>query len=199
VQLPEVSLAWHESSEVELGLDATGDELGLDATGDELGLDTTGDELGLDTSADELGLEMAEGAAEDGLGELLPPLGVKVGNLESSSRLQPVRATSSAGHCTCSKVKVGLSAFLNQSKRHWQPGLRASGKESHSLRDEIPPYCAPGRPPNWDEQPLKIPTPPPGMARSKWLLPRSPPVLVDWTTMVLPATGPEVKVRLAVG
>ncbi|CRK45207.1 hypothetical protein BN1723_006508 [Verticillium longisporum] len=27
---------------------------------------------------------------------------------------------------------------------------------------------------------------------SKWLLPRSPPVLVDWTTIFLPATGPVV-------
>src|SRR5687767_6606791 len=103
---------------------------------------------------------------------------------------------SSLGHRTCSKVTAGLSAFWNQSKRHWQPALRFSGKESHSLRDDMPPYCAPGRPPNCGVQPSKRPTPPPGMRISKWLLPRSPPVLVDWMTIVLPATGPDVKVKL---
>jgi hypothetical protein len=43
---------------------------------------------------------------------------------------------------------------------------------------------------------LKRPTPPPGMRISKWLLEMSPPVLVDWTTMDLPAAGPSVKVSL---
>jgi hypothetical protein len=63
----------------------------------------------------ELELEL-DGAT--GFGLLLPPPGaVTAGKLESSARLQPVRATSSAGHCTWRKLKVGLSAFLNQSKR----------------------------------------------------------------------------------
>lgn len=126
----------------------------------------------------------------------LPEGGEKAGKLPSSERLQPVRETSSEGHWTWVKVKFGLSAFLNQSNRNSQPGLRALGKEEHWPRSEIPPYVAPGSPPNWGLQPSKRPTPPPGMLRSKWLLPRSPPVLVDWTTIVLPATGPEVNVRL---
>jgi hypothetical protein len=63
----------------------------------------------------ELELEL-DGAT--GFGLLLPPPGAATaGKLESSARLQPVRATSSAGHCTWRKLKVGLSAFLNQSKR----------------------------------------------------------------------------------
>lgn len=60
----------------------------------------------------------------------------------------------------------------------------------------MPPYCCPGKPPNCGLQPSNRPTPPPGIRMSKWFDPRSPPVLVDWTTMVLPATGPLVKVRL---
>lgn len=70
--------------------------------------------VGLDevTAAEvELGLAVV-------LGLLLPPLGAEAaGKLESSLRLQPVRATSSAGHCTWRKVKFGLSAFWNQSNR----------------------------------------------------------------------------------
>ena len=69
-------------------------------------------ELGLG-EADVLGLGEA-----DVLGLLLPPEGAAMaGKLESSLRLQPVRATSSAGHWTWRKVKFGLSAFLNQSNR----------------------------------------------------------------------------------
>ena len=44
--------------------------------------------------------------------------------------------------------------------------------------------------------PLKSPTPPPGICKSKWLSPRSPPVLVTCTTIFLPLTGPDVKVNL---
>jgi hypothetical protein len=89
--------------EVDLGT-ATGLEL-------ELGLGEAG-VLGLG-EADVIGL-----GAADVLGLLLPPAGAAMaGKLESSLRLQPVRATSSAGHCTWRKVKFGLSAFLNQSNR----------------------------------------------------------------------------------
>ena len=116
-------------------------------------------------------------------------------------RTQPVLAVSSEGQVISVKSTSGLSAPLNQSKRQLQPALRAAGKLSHADLEETPPYCWPQPEegaPNWLEQALKMPTPPPGMAISKWLLPRSPPVLVVWTIMVLPWTGPDLKVSLLV-
>lgn len=46
----------------------------------------------------------------------------------------------------------------------------------------------------WVWHPLKIPTPPPGICKSKWLLLKSPPVLVTWTTIFLPSISPELNV-----
>jgi hypothetical protein len=64
----------------------------------------------------------------------------------------------------------------------------------------MPPYCCPqpwDGAPHWLEQALNKPTPPPGIARSKWFCPRSPPVLVVCTIIFLPLTGPDVNVNLA--
>jgi hypothetical protein len=51
------------------------------------------------------------------LGGVEPPAPAKTGHCLSSLRTQPETAVSAAGHCTCSNLKLGLSAFLNQSKR----------------------------------------------------------------------------------
>jgi len=61
------------------------------------------------------------------------------GILVSSLLTQPVFAVIAAGHSTCTKSTVGLSAPENQSKRQSQPGWRAVGKEEH-VSVEIPPY-----------------------------------------------------------
>lgn len=101
--------------------------------------------------------------------------------LESSALLQPVLWVNSAGHSTCLKSTVGLSASSNHPNLKLQPGWRAAGKAEHEDTAAIPPYCAPhpeeGAPYSV-VQPLKIPTPPPGIAISNWLDPRSPPVLL---------------------
>jgi len=73
---------------------------------------------------------------------------LKAGKFPSSFRVHPEIDVSSLGQRTCLNDTSGLSAFWNQSKRHWQPALRFAGMESHSLREETPPYCAPGIPPN---------------------------------------------------
>jgi hypothetical protein len=114
-------------------------------------------------------------------------------------RLHPVLAVRLAGQVTSLKLTVGLSAFLNQSNLHLHPAWSFAGKFSHSERDEMPPYCWPqplDGAPNCELQPLKMPTPPPGIAMSKWLSPRSPPVLVACTIIFWPETGPDVKVNL---
>jgi hypothetical protein len=105
---------------------------------------------------------------------------------------------SSAGHATCTKSIVGLSAPFIQSQRKLQPGWRALGNAEQVL-DEMPPYCSPqpeeGAPHSL-VQPLNMPTPPPGIERSNWFIWRSVPKFVAWTIMVLPAMAVEVKVSL---
>lgn len=121
-----------------------------------------------------------------------------LGILESSVRFDPVLAIISAGQATCSKSTVGLSEPPNQSKRQSHPGCNLVGKVAQSVSAEIPPYCAPhplAGAPHSVVQPLKIPTPPPGIARSNWLDPKSPPVLVAWTINVFPTAAPDVNLR----
>jgi len=95
------------------------------------------------------------------------PLGAAgAGSLSLSERIHFVFAVSAAGQATCVKETVGLSQPSNQSKRQRQPAWRASGKESQLELSEIPPYCAPHPEegaPHSVVQPLKIPTPPPGI------------------------------------
>jgi hypothetical protein len=127
-----------------------------------------------------------------------PTAPTTLGILESSVLLLPVFAMISAGHATCSKSTVGLSDPPNQSNLQSQPGCNAEGKVEQSLAAEIPPYCAPhpllGAPHSF-VHPLKIPTPPPGIARSNWFEPKSPPVFVAWTIKVFPTAAPEVNLR----
>lgn len=110
------------------------------------------------------------------------------------SRTHPVFAVRTAGHVTGLKRIVGLSAFWNQLKRQSQPDFSCGGNFAQSDALLTPPYCCPHEygPGNCFEHPSKMPTPPPGICRSKWLPPRSPPVLVTCTINSLPATGPEV-------
>jgi hypothetical protein len=108
-------VAWLGGVEVEVGL--AGETVLVEVV---VGLGgAAGVEVELGTALEvevELEVELElEGAT--GFGLLAPPGAATAGKLESSARLQPVRATSSAGHCTWRKEKVGLSAFLNQSKR----------------------------------------------------------------------------------
>jgi hypothetical protein len=149
----------------------------------------TTDEAATDEATEEATdvAELATGAAElattvdDAEEATALPLASAAGMLESSALLQPVLLVRAAGHSTCLKSTVGLSAPMNHPKRKSHPGLRAAGKLEQLSAAEIPPYCAPHPDegaPNWVVQPLKIPTPPPGMARSNWLAPRSPPVFV---------------------
>jgi hypothetical protein len=121
-----------------------------------------------------------------------------LGILESSVLLLPVFAMISAGHATCSKSTVGLSEPPNQSNLQSQPSCSAEGKVEQSVAAEIPPYCAPHPllgAPHSSVHPLKIPTPPPGIARSNWFDPRSPPVFVACTIKVFPSAAPEVNLR----
>jgi hypothetical protein len=94
--------------------------------------------------------EDATGLAGAGAGEGAPA---------SSARAQPVLAVKAAGQATCVNDTLGLSAPMNQS-------FKASGKLSQEDRSLMPPYWAPqpalGAPHSL-VQPLKIPTPPPGI------------------------------------
>jgi len=122
---------------------------------------------------------------------LLDPVGT------SPARTHPVLAVRAAGHSTCTKSTVGLSAPSNQSYLQSQPGWRAVGNVAQAEADEIPPYCAPHPDegaPHSAVQPLKIPTPPPGILMSNWLVERSDPVLVACTIIFLPAIAVLVKV-----
>lgn len=154
----------------------------------EVGTTTTGlevAELGATTTDEEL---TEVGATEEVLAEVLAtgeadalPEASGAGMLESSALLHPVLLVNSAGQLTCLKLTVGLSAPSNQSNLKLQPGLRASGKAAQEETAATPPYCAPHPEegaPNSFVQPLKIPTPPPGIAKSNWFEPRSPPVLL---------------------
>lgn len=169
----------------------------LSATGAALSI--TGDELSTAFGV-ETGVACATGAADlEDEATAAPPLPpAALGALESSALVQPLLAVMAAGHATCLKETVGLSAPLNQSKRQLQPAWRAAGKPEHEDDEEMPPYCAPqpeDGAPHSCVQPLKIPTPPPGMLMSNWLPARSPPVLVACTIILFPATGPLVKVN----
>jgi hypothetical protein len=78
-----------------VGVAGSGAEPGV-----EVGFGTEpGVEVGLGTAT---GLELELGLGKAGVLGLLPPLegAAMAGKLESSLRLQPVRATSSVGHCT---------------------------------------------------------------------------------------------------
>ncbi|GME86205.1 unnamed protein product [Ambrosiozyma monospora] len=90
-------------------------------------------------------------------------------SIYSSDLEQPVSSVNSEGQTTCSKVTLGLSAFSNQSNLKSQPFCNSEGKLEQALSAEIPPYCSPQEypDPNSFVQPLvKIPTPPPGKAKS---------------------------------
>jgi hypothetical protein len=96
----------------------------------------------------------------------LPLTAATAGKLESSALTQPVFAVRAAGQATCSKDTVGLSAPSNQPNRQSQPAWSASGRLAQSEAAVTPPYCAPQPElgaPHSVLQPLKIPTPPPGI------------------------------------
>jgi hypothetical protein len=96
----------------------------------------------------------------------LPLTAATAGKLESSALKHPVFAVRAAGQATCSKDTVGLSAPSNQPNRQSQPAWSASGKLAQSEAAVTPPYCAPQPElgaPHSVVQPLKIPTPPPGI------------------------------------
>jgi len=113
--------------------------------------------------------------------------------LNNYRRMHPVRSVISLGQVTGRKVIVGLSAFLNHWNRHMHLGIKKlvwnicnrgylqlyffypsriwTGSFWQSEIVETPPYRAPHPSSgafHWDLQPLKIPTPPPGICKSKW-------------------------------
>jgi len=55
----------------------------------------------------------------------------------------PVMEVKAAGHSTCTKSTVGLSAPWNQSNRQLHPVCKAVGKVAQAEAEEIPPYCCP--------------------------------------------------------
>jgi hypothetical protein len=73
---------------------------------------------------------------------------VNFGKLESSDLVHPVLLVSSVGHWTWVKLKVGLSEFLNQSNLQLHPDCSFVGIAAHWDLLDMPPYCAPGMPPN---------------------------------------------------
>lgn len=136
----------------------TVDEAGGGA--DEDGDDDDDEATGFDT-IDEDDDDAAPGPATQ-VGTTAGPVGASA--MPSSALTQPVRAVKAAGHATCWNVAAGLSAPPNQPKRQLQPGWRRAGREAHCAADERPPYCAPPQLlPYWVWQPLKAPTPPPGI------------------------------------
>ena len=86
----------------------------------------------------------------------------------------------SAGHVTFSKVIDGLSASWNHWNLNRHPFWSGPRIWLQSFKFETPPNRWPHPwfgAPHWDEQPLIMPTPPPGICKSKWFSPRFPPVL----------------------
>lgn len=113
---------------------------------------TAGELTGVEVGATGAGEELAEveaGAGEEEAGVLAAgeaeadPDASGAGMLESSALLHPVLLVNAAGHSTCLKSTVGLSAPSNHPNLKLQPGWRAVGKLLQEDAEETPPYCAP--------------------------------------------------------